>query len=59
MYFYRVLTGTFSKGLFMLAFMISVEISGADYKTGLGILIQVEIKVSKLKLISQQLNVVN
>jgi hypothetical protein len=43
----------------MLAFMISVEISGADYKTGLGILIQVEIKFLKLKLISQQLTVVN
>jgi len=26
----------------MLAFMISVEITGADYKTGLGILIEVK-----------------
>ena len=37
----RVLLGIFSKSLFMLAFMICVEISGVDYKTYLGILIQV------------------
>ena len=37
----RLLLGIGSKGLFMLAFMICVEISGIDYKTYLGILIQV------------------
>ena len=39
----RLLTGIAAKGLFMLAFMISVEISGADYKMYLGILIQVRL----------------
>ena len=37
----RFLLGITSKGLFMLAFMVCVEISGVDYKTYLGILIQV------------------
>lgn len=37
----RFLLGIFSKSLFMLAFMIAVEISGVNYKTYLGILIQV------------------
>ena len=38
----RLLLGIGSKGLFMIAFMICVEISGVDYKTYLGILIQVK-----------------
>ena len=37
----RLFLGIFSKSLFMLAFMIAVEISGVNYKTYLGILIQV------------------
>ena len=37
----RLLLGISAKGLFMIAFMICVEISGVDYKTTLGILIQV------------------
>ena len=37
----RLFTGTFSKFLFMLAFLISVEVTGPDYKVWLGILIQV------------------
>ena len=37
----RLVTGIAAKGLFMLAFMISVEISGVSYKTILGVLIQV------------------
>ena len=40
----RLLLGIGSKGLFMIAFMICVEISGVDYKTYLGILIQVKKK---------------
>ena len=37
----RLCLGISAKGLFMLAFMVCVEISGVDYKTYLGILIQV------------------
>lgn len=37
----RLCLGISAKGLFMLAFMICVEISGVRYKTYLGILIQV------------------
>ena len=37
----RAFTGVPTKGLFMLAFMYSVEFTGPDYKTYLGILIQV------------------
>ena len=37
----RLATGTFAKFLFMLAFLISVEVTGPDYKVYLGILIQV------------------
>ena len=37
----RAITGVPTKGLFMLAFMYSVEFTGPDYKTYLGILIQV------------------
>lgn len=37
----RFVLGIVAKGLFMLAFMICVEISGVKYKTPLGILIQV------------------
>jgi OCT family organic cation transporter-like MFS transporter 4/5 len=44
----RLLLGISAKGLFMLAFMICVEISGVDYKTYLGILIQVLDKKSIL-----------
>ena len=43
----RFLLGIFSKSLFMLAFMIAVEISGVNYKTYLGILIQVTLNFSR------------
>ena len=38
----RLVTGTFSKFIFLLAFLISVEVTGPDYKVLLGILIQVK-----------------
>ena len=37
----RLLLGISAKGLFLCAFMICVEISGVDYKTYLGIMIEV------------------
>ena len=37
----RLFLGIAAKGLFLIAFMICVEISGLDYKTYLGIWIQV------------------
>jgi len=38
---FRLLTGCFAVGLFIVAFTISVEICGVDYKSALGIFIQV------------------
>ena len=54
----RLLLGIGSKGLFMIAFMICVEISGVDYKTYLGILIQVKKEniISRPKNSSNQIN---
>ena len=56
----RVFLGIFSKSLFMLAFMICVEISGVDYKTYLGILIQVSSvdrkKKSKYRIINRTID---
>ena len=40
-FFLRFLLGISAKGLFMLAFMICTEIAGSEYKTTLGIFIQV------------------
>ena len=37
----RLSLGIFSKGLFVQSFMICVEISGVDFRTYLGILIEV------------------
>ena len=37
----RLLLGISAKGLFLSVFMICVEISGVDYKTYLGIMIEV------------------
>ena len=44
----RLLTGTFAKFIFLLAFLISVEVTGPDYKVYLGILIQVSRLISSL-----------
>lgn len=44
----RFVAGIAAKGLFMLAFMIAVEISGVNYKTYLGILIQVPFAIGEM-----------
>ncbi len=46
--FLRLLLGISAKGLFMLAFMVCVEVSGVDYKTSLGILIQVPFALGEM-----------
>ena len=39
----QIITGFASKGIFMIAFVISMEITGSKYATDLGILIEVNV----------------
>ena len=46
----RLLTGIFAKGLFMITFLICVEVSGARYGATLGILFQVNKEFDTIRL---------
>ena len=42
----QIVTGFAAKGVFMIAFVIAMEITASKYATGLGILIEVNLKMS-------------